>query len=1323
MEEKIYVVDTSVVIERLVSQFIKSKKISGKIIVPRAVMAELENQANTGQEIGFLGLEELQSLQKIAKEGKIELTFLGERPSLYQISGAKTGGEIDALIRDIAYNEGAILITADKIQSESAKALGVEVMYVHHKELTERLEIEKYFDETTMSVHLKEECLPKAKKGRPGEWRLFDVDTKELSQHNVQEIAKEIVERSRIEPNAFIEISRPGSTIVQYKNYRIVISKPPVSDGWEITAVRPIKILKIEDYNLPEKISERVKKKARGVVIAGTTGSGKCLEINTPIYSKELGKVKVKSILKNYDFSKKNNQYIPKENISLLGVNKDGKITSSKIKRIVLRNENLITTIKTTSGKIIEATKEHLFLVFNGKEGIKWKPLKEIKGGDLMATPDRLEFLESQQELNILKKLNQETVYALCKINYILPIYMKYKIFSKERKLLEYILKKDLKTFTLKDIKILSKSRGGTVIRVLIKENIIERLARCKFRIKCREYNFNGKFWLSLKDINSKYLVGRIDKSKVLYLKNTGKNSRESIIIKPVWNTSVELMKILAYLNSEGITKFGISNTSKEILDDFFDSMYKVFGINKSAFKIHNHNYYIDNGGIFHTFFKDLLNYDYKLKQKSSKIEFPKFFLNLSLREKKSYLRAYFDAESSVDKKCIELLSASIKSINQINNLLLNFGIHSRISKKTSYARNSPNPKIKDYYRLTISGRDNLIKFKEEIGFLLNYKMENLKFIIKDEGVTNVGALPAYNILKEIKDLLNGFSFDLYSNSCYSKNQLSKILSIIYKRYIEQLGIIEKTNDLMGALVYLGNWRYHISEFKENLDNEKLTVSKFSQRNNFDRECLTNWVNLKSQPRINSLCKLASKEQSFYFMPYVNIIKDFDNDFKEVLNTFNITNEELKQYTQLSPQNLSYLRNNSFLATKPDNLTRISSLLYKRLLNLDKAEELISKIYFLAKSDIFWDKVKSIENKKGSFEVFDVEIEDSHNFIAGDNPFIAHNSTFAQSLGEYYSSNNFVTKTVESPRSLILSKEITQYSKNLATSEEIHDILFLSRPDYIIFDEMRNTPDFELYTDLRLGGSNVLGVLHAATPIDAVQRFISRMDVGMIPSILDTLIFIENGNIGKIMTVTMMVKVPSGMTEADLARPVIEVRDYMTNKLEFEIYSYGEETVVIPVDEEFMQQDPTKVLAAKQLERELREFASDVKVKIISGNKAEVYIPEYEIAKFIGKEGKNINMIEKKVGFGLTVKELTEEHETESSRTPIHYKIEESKKALIFRLPLEHSGKTAEVYVDNHFLLAYTVGKKAEIKINKKSKLGQELLNDLNKSRNVEVRI
>ncbi|MBS3161662.1 KH domain-containing protein, partial [Candidatus Woesearchaeota archaeon] len=301
-------------------------------------------------------------------------------------------------------------------------------------------------------------------------------------------------------------------------------------------------------------------------------------------------------------------------------------------------------------------------------------------------------------------------------------------------------------------------------------------------------------------------------------------------------------------------------------------------------------------------------------------------------------------------------------------------------------------------------------------------------------------------------------------------------------------------------------------------------------------------------------------------------------------------------------------------------------------------------------------------------------------------------------------------------------------SKNLASSDEIHDILFLSRPDYIIFDEMRNTPDFELYTDLRLGGSNVLGVLHAATPIDAVQRFISRMDVGMIPSVLDTLLFIDKGNIGKIMTVQMIVKVPSGMVEADLARPVVEVRDFLANKLEFEIYSYGEETVVIPVSESSeLKSNPANALAAKQIEREFRDYTDRIKVKVISNNKVEVYVPENTIARIIGSQGSNIEKLEKKIGMSIDVREYDDHNssddEANSNKKSVHYNVEESKKALIFNVPSDYSSRQADIFVDDKFLLTYTIGKNGDIKINKKSELGRELMKNLDKGKKIEVRI
>ena len=127
------------------------------------------------------------------------------------------------------------------------------------------------------------------------------------------------------------------------------------------------------------------------------------------------------------------------------------------------------------------------------------------------------------------------------------------------------------------------------------------------------------------------------------------------------------------------------------------------------------------------------------------------------------------------------------------------------------------------------------------------------------------------------------------------------------------------------------------------------------------------------------------------------------------------------------------------------------------------------------------------------------------------------------------------------------------------------DILLLVRPDYTIFDEVRRRQDFHIFSDLRLAGVGMVGVLHANSPIDAVQRFIGKIELGTIPSVIDTVVFVKDGEIKKVYSLRLMVKVPSGMFERDLARPVIEIQDFETQNLEYEIYTFGEENVIIPV--------------------------------------------------------------------------------------------------------------------------------------------------------------
>lgn len=178
-------------------------------------------------------------------------------------------------------------------------------------------------------------------------------------------------------------------------------------------------------------------------------------------------------------------------------------------------------------------------------------------------------------------------------------------------------------------------------------------------------------------------------------------------------------------------------------------------------------------------------------------------------------------------------------------------------------------------------------------------------------------------------------------------------------------------------------------------------------------------------------------------------------------------------------------------------------------------------------------------------------------------------STFAAALAEFYSSKGNVVKTLEQPRDLQVEEAIVQYSPLDGSMEKAADILLLVRPDFVIYDELRKNSDFQAYSDLRSAGVGMVGVVHAGSAIDALQRLLlgGRVELGQIPSTVDTVVQIEDGRVAKVSALSLKVKLPTGMggTQRDLARPVVEVREFERGFLEYEMFTFGGEKVVVPV--------------------------------------------------------------------------------------------------------------------------------------------------------------
>ena len=320
----------------------------------------------------------------------------------------------------------------------------------------------------------------------------------------------------------------------------------------------------------------------------------------------------------------------------------------------------------------------------------------------------------------------------------------------------------------------------------------------------------------------------------------------------------------------------------------------------------------------------------------------------------------------------------------------------------------------------------------------------------------------------------------------------------------------------------------------------------------------------------------------------------------------------------------------------------------------------------------------------------------------------AGKSTFVQAIAKYYSSKlNKIVKTMESPRDLQLPDDITQYSPLEGSMENTADVLLLVRPDYTIYDELRKNTDFSIFADMRLAGVGMIGVVHATRPIDAIQRIASRVELGVIPSIVDTSIYIENGKVTHVYETKMTVKVPTGMKEADLARPVIEVRDFETGDLKNEIYTYGEQTIVMDMDlvngtgQDETHKSAVDKIAEKEILRKIKKILpkkAKVDVEVISPNRANIYIPEEFIPKIIGKNGKRIAEIEESIGISLGV-EIIEEKLV--NKAPFEIDITHTRKQLILELGKDNGRENFDIYINGEYLLTATTSKKGEIKIKK----------------------
>jgi ATPase len=237
----------------------------------------------------------------------------------------------------------------------------------------------------------------------------------------------------------------------------------------------------------------------------------------------------------------------------------------------------------------------------------------------------------------------------------------------------------------------------------------------------------------------------------------------------------------------------------------------------------------------------------------------------------------------------------------------------------------------------------------------------------------------------------------------------------------------------------------------------------------------------------------------------------------------------------------------------------------------------------------------------------------------------------------------------------------------------------------------------------------MVGVVHASSPLDAIQRFMGRVELGMIPHILDTIIFVRDGGIKKVYELSLTVKVPTGMTEADLARPLVEVRDFESGQIEYEIYTFGEENVVVEVSKiakEAQEQSGIKKLAQSRILDVIRRFDPGAEVNILSDNRVQVRVNKDAAPRLIGRGGATVSELEESLGVKIDV-----ETKIPTLGREIDFDVSEAGSSVNIMVDEKVIGRAVDVYVEEEYVISSQVGKKARVKIDKRSEAGRKIVN------------
>lgn len=501
--------------------------------------------------------------------------------------------------------------------------------------------------------------------------------------------------------------------------------------------------------------------------------------------------------------------------------------------------------------------------------------------------------------------------------------------------------------------------------------------------------------------IDSIDIEGILHKSNIKYLKkrngrvgNRLFSNKTSLPVKI--KLEPHLFEILGYFISEGTvitTRALITTQNKKVVASakkFYESLGLAYSLIKKKGKITG--IYV-SAQAFIEFLRGLGS-----SGKASQKRVPPLVFSAPNEMAASFLMAYFEGDGGVEDHKISATTKSRGLASDLLYLLLRFGIIARIKKTKKAATNTKNKRKRLYYRIYISGQDNIGKFIKQIGFISKEKNKKAKFLVK-KGNTNVDLIPELGpIFKEIDEAL-------YSSSeIPAPRKFSEIKLGIFKPSPQNL--LKITTEIEKRI-----------EEIENLEKDGIfTLKSLPTLNEIKEEGTKKEKNALLWKVLGGSWHTIKNGTPPYLFNTLNAVKVTHNlDYspntigQSVYRSFKTTGESLRAYDKSLWSAIVTRKNNTEYERLIKARDYISEKYDEKKKKLYEIKKKVEWLRTLATSDLFWDPIVKVEKIKSKHKyVYDLQV-DNGVFLAGHGGLFVHNSYFIK---------------LESVRSLMLGSEV-----------------------------------------------------------------------------------------------------------------------------------------------------------------------------------------------------------------------------------------------------------------------------------------------------------